>query len=96
MSADGCKLVGVYVDGLDFSLDAVVADLQSTPAPALAVASSGGSLFLSWVVPSIDFVLEQNADLGTTNWTDAAKPSHCSSAGRTDVLPPHIAIGDPI
>jgi len=72
MSADGCKLVGVYVDGLDFSLDAVVADLQSTPAPALAVASSGGSLFLSWVVPSIDFVLEQNADLGTTNWTDVS------------------------
>jgi len=25
---------------------------------------------LSWIVPSVNFVLQQNSGLGVTNWTD--------------------------
>jgi len=32
----------------------------------------GTNLFLSWTIPSMDFVLRQDPDLTTTNWTDVA------------------------
>src|SRR5206468_943717 len=38
--------------------------------PLLTITSSGGNIVLSWTVPSADFVLQQNSDLNTTNWTD--------------------------
>ena len=31
---------------------------------------SNGLVILSWTVPAIPFVLQQNSDLTTTNWTD--------------------------
>jgi hypothetical protein len=62
-SADGTKLVAVVQDGGIWTW-------QTTPAPILALASSGGELVLSWTVPSMNFALQQNADLNTTNWTD--------------------------
>jgi hypothetical protein len=43
---------------------------QTTPAPRLNLAPSGGQLTLSWIVPSTNFVLQQNLDLATTNWTN--------------------------
>ena len=36
----------------------------------LSLTPSAGSLTLSWVVPSTSFVLQQNSDLTTTNWSD--------------------------
>jgi hypothetical protein len=41
---------------------------QPTP-PRLETAQSGAGLSLSWLVPSSSFVLQQNSDLTTTNWT---------------------------
>jgi len=72
ITADGCKLTAAASDGAGFfgPLQGGVFVLQSTPAPPLAIARSGGSLVLSSVVLSIDFVLQQSPDLGTTNWTD--------------------------
>jgi hypothetical protein len=63
-SADGGKLAavngnsgGIYVS-------------QSAPAPGLSITPLGIATVISWLVPSTDFVLQQNSDLCTANWTD--------------------------
>jgi hypothetical protein len=75
MSADGCKLAGAVTafsgTGSAPSPGGIFT-LQFTPAPALAIARSSGSLVLSWIVPSANFVLQQGPDLATTNWADVA------------------------
>ena len=43
---------------------------QSTPAPVLIAAGTSSGLMLSWVVPSTELVLQQDSELGTTNWTE--------------------------
>ena len=44
------------------------------PSPRLSISRSGGSLDVSWLVPSTSFVLGQSFDLGSTNWTDVLTP----------------------
>ena len=44
------------------------------PSPQLAVGLSGATLGLSWLVPSTRFVLQQNSDVGSTNWVDVPTP----------------------
>ena len=61
-SADGHKLVAAAPD--------VIYTLQTTPKPELNFARLGSDLLLSWIVPSMPFVLQYNSDLATTNWTD--------------------------
>ena len=62
-SADGAKLVAAVSGG-------GIWIFQSTPSPSLNITSSGGNGVVSWLVPSTSFVLQQNSDLSTTNWTD--------------------------
>jgi hypothetical protein len=62
-SADGNKLIAVNYGG-------GIWILQTAPAPQLNIATSSTDLDLSWIVPSTNFVLQQNLDLTTTNWTD--------------------------
>ncbi len=66
-SADGCKLVAVTLGGGIYTS-------QSKPTPLLSLAPSGGISLISWTIPSMDCVLQQNSDLTTTNWTDVATP----------------------
>jgi hypothetical protein len=47
---------------------------QFTALPELAIAPVGSNSVISWTVPSMDFVLQQNSDLTTTNWTDVTTP----------------------
>jgi hypothetical protein len=61
-SADGSKLVTVD--------NGAVYTSQTTPRPLLTLTPSGANALLSWTVPSLDFTLQQNSDLTTTNWTD--------------------------
>jgi hypothetical protein len=92
ISADGCKLAAAVgqLTGLGYPFSGNIFTLQFTPAPALAIASSSGQLVLSWTVPSMNFVLQQNHDLATTNWTDVAgKPVLDYSTLRNQVaIPP--------
>jgi hypothetical protein len=51
----------------------------SSPAPplgppllALSVGFSGANPVLSWLVPSSTFVLQENSNLGSTNWADVS------------------------
>jgi photosystem II stability/assembly factor-like uncharacterized protein len=67
MSADGNEIIattgapaltgGIYVS-------------QTTPAPQLQLAASDRDLLVSWIIPSMNFGLQQNSDLASTNWTD--------------------------
>jgi hypothetical protein len=66
-SADGNNLVAVIGGGGIFHA-------QTTPASALDMVRSDTSAAISWIVPSMDFVLQQNADWTTTNWTDLPTP----------------------
>jgi hypothetical protein len=66
-SADGNKLVAVVSGGGIYTL-------QTTPTPALTITPSSGNALLAWIIPSMDFRLQQNSDLTTTNWTDMTTP----------------------
>jgi photosystem II stability/assembly factor-like uncharacterized protein len=64
-SADGNKLAAaVYLgDG--------IYTLQLTPTPKLDIIKpSLTNIVISWIIPSMNFVLQENFDLTTTNWTD--------------------------
>jgi hypothetical protein len=65
--AGGAMAGGNYsVTGGFWSLISVVQTLGS---PTLVVTHSGNSITISWPSSSTGFVLQQNSDLGTTNWT---------------------------
>ncbi len=58
-SADGHKLVAGALGDIYTS--------QTTPSPQVNIAPTNGNLVLSWIVPSTNFVLQQNSDFTTTN-----------------------------
>lgn len=62
-SADGNKLVAAVNDGGIWTL-------QTTPSPQINIIPANGSVEFSWIIPSTNFVLQQNLDLTTSNWTD--------------------------
>jgi len=64
-SADGNKYVTITPGG-----NRNVWTLQISPAPQMIIAPTNSSLALSWIIPSTNFVLQQNLDLTTENWTD--------------------------
>jgi hypothetical protein len=66
-SADGNKLVAVVSGGGIYTS-------QTTPTPLLNITPSSGNALLSRTIPSMDFTLQQNSDLTTTNWTDVPTP----------------------
>ncbi|HKW27919.1 MAG TPA: hypothetical protein VJT54_01175 [Verrucomicrobiae bacterium] len=66
-SADGSRLTAVVRGGGIWTS-------QTTPEPSLNITPTNGNLILSWIIPSTDFVLQQNPDLTTTNWTDETNP----------------------
>ena len=47
----------------------LISVVQTPGAPLLTVTHSGNSVMISWPSPSTDFVLQQNSDLTTTNWS---------------------------
>jgi len=64
-SADGAKLVAVANGGGIYTW-------QTTPTPTLNIRRTGTDLQISWLIPSSRFVLQQSADLSSTNWTTVA------------------------
>jgi hypothetical protein len=61
-SADGGKLVAVAYNG-------GVWTKQTTQPPKMNITSSNSDRTLSWIIPSTNFVLQQNPDLTTSDWT---------------------------
>jgi hypothetical protein len=68
-SADGSKLVLIPGQYFEIINNDVMWISYSIPAPQLSPSFSGTNLVLSWTVPSTNFVLQQNSDLTTTNWS---------------------------
>ena len=66
MSADGNELIATI--GSSSTTGGIYVS-QTTPVPQLNLAASGGNLMVSWLIPSMNFELQQNAELTTTNWT---------------------------
>jgi hypothetical protein len=66
-SADGNKLV-VAILFFSNSLGGGIYTSQLTPAPSMNITPTNGTLMLSWLVPSTNFVMQQSSDL--QNWTD--------------------------
>ncbi len=75
-SADGHKLFAVTSPtmGPPGKLGGLIYTWYSPPTPRLNLAPSNNSLVLSWLIPSTNFMLQQNSDLSTSNWTLIANP----------------------
>lgn len=67
-SADGNKLFSFDGGPLSVGYNGIFS-VSSTPAPVLHPVLST-NITLAWTVPSTNFVLQQNFDLTTTNWSD--------------------------
>lgn len=61
-SADGDQLIAANDGGIWIS--------RMEPSPTINAVKINADLALSWIVPSTNFVLQQNFDLSTTNWMD--------------------------
>ena len=60
-SADGNKMYATaFTNG--------IWTLQTTPVPQLNISASNTNLTFSWIVPSTNFVLQENSNLTTANW----------------------------
>ena len=70
-SADGAKLAAT---GVDIYFHGGIYTFQSTPSPQLNFQPSGTNLNFSWLIPSTNFVLRQNLDLTTANWSAVTNP----------------------
>ncbi len=64
--------------------------LQTPPTPQLNVALSDTNLVFSWIVPSTNFVLQENSDLTTTDWLTLTNTPTLNLSNLNDevVLPP--------
>jgi hypothetical protein len=70
VSGDGSQVVLVGSGQICVLQSPPPAALPLPPAPPLSIGLAGANPVLSWLVPSTDFVLQQNSDLGSTNWVD--------------------------
>ncbi len=68
-SADGGRFVA-GVGGASGS--GLIYTSQSAQSPTLSLARFGNNLVISWIVPSVNFVLQENSDMSTANWTGVA------------------------
>jgi hypothetical protein len=71
-STNGCSLTasadGAKLTAFDFSGRIFIS--QSVPSPALTVARSESLICLSWLIPSMDFKLQQSPNSAGTDWAD--------------------------
>jgi hypothetical protein len=61
---------------------------QTTPTPVLNITATDSELVLSWVVPSMTFVLQESRDLMTAQWSNAPTPLtlNCSNLQHQVIL----------
>jgi hypothetical protein len=63
MSADGNRMFATAWGGGIWTA-------QTTPAPQMNLTLANGNLAFSWIIPSTNFVLQQNLNLTTSNWVN--------------------------
>ena len=84
--AGGPMAGGSYsLTGGFWSLTVVV---QTSGSPTLNISlTSTNTPIVSWSSPSTDFVLQQNSDIGTTNWTNVGITPNDNGTTKSVVLP---------
>jgi hypothetical protein len=85
-SADGCKLVAATRAFGPLADAYGIYTSYSSPAPSLAIACSDTNVALCWIIPSTNFVLQQNLDLTTTNWVTLTNAPTLNLANMQDEL----------
>ena len=68
-SADGNQLVVAGMVDQSFNPGHVYIS-QTTPSPCLNLTPSSSNLAVAWIIPSMNFVMQQSSDLGSASWTD--------------------------
>ena len=66
-SADGCSIVAT--SWTDFQNGGPIYVYKTTPTSSLEMVQDARRVMLSWAVSSSNFILQQNSDLTTNNWT---------------------------
>jgi hypothetical protein len=91
-SADGHKLFAVTSStmGQPGRLGGLIYTWYSPPTPRLTLAPSDDGLVLSWLIPSTNFMLQQNSDLSTSNWMTVTNSPAFNLTNLQDqvILPP--------
>src|SRR6266571_9249755 len=82
-----------HMSGGNYTIDGgfwgIIAAVQTPGAPLLRVVlTSTNTVIVAWPVPSTGFSLQQNASLGTTNWSDLTNVSVVGSEKQVLVSPP--------
>jgi len=81
-SADGSKLAAVTWGGGIYTW-------QTTPTPLLRINASGQNLVLSWTVPSMEFVVQENDGLNPAKWknVEATRALNCANLQYETIIP---------
>jgi hypothetical protein len=66
-SADGGTLLAAGKTSF-FSSSGSIYISQTVPVPELNISPANTNLTLSWMIPSTNFVAQENLDLNTSNW----------------------------
>jgi hypothetical protein len=81
--------------GSGFSLTggfwSVFSAVPTPGAPLLSIARTAtNTVAVAWPVPATDWVLQQNSDLKTTNWTAVAQPPATVGTNRVVIINPPV------
>jgi DNA-binding beta-propeller fold protein YncE len=89
LSADGAKLVVT----VGYPSTGPIYVSQTTPAPQLNLSASANDTVISWIIPSLDFTLQQSPDL--LSWTDVTNLPvlNLTNLDNQVVLPPPAGNG---
>jgi hypothetical protein len=67
----------------------IISAVQTPGAPLLAILNTGtNAVVLSWPSPSAGFILQQNSDLTTTNWTRVDLPVGDDGTTKSMIIAP--------
>jgi hypothetical protein len=78
----GANIVGNYHD-----MNGNTHGFLAAPTPQLAITQSGNNLKISWPYPSLRWILRQNPDLTTTNWTPTSGISNDGTNSYCTITP---------
>ncbi len=88
--ADGRQLAAVANDGPICIVPLPLPPSRPLLSPRLEIRPSGGTLELSWLVPSASLGLERNPELAQTSWSDIQTPPAFNSTNL------HYEISEPL
>jgi hypothetical protein len=82
---------GGMMSGGNYSLTggfwSLIAVVQTAGAPTLTISHSGNNVIVSWPSPATGFVLQQNGNLNTANWTTSGFTVSSNSTTMSITIP---------